>query len=120
VHAIAQQLKQVDLRPVKRITYKFDPFHPNTKEFRNLMYYMSIATVRQTNYKCNFKTEVLSDMSEPEMLCKLENGSQLRFVATNLTTLEILEELNRIVLPLAPPPEDEEVEVPKTKSQKKR
>ena len=71
VHAIVQQLKQVDLRPVKRVTYKFDPFHPNTKEFRNLMYYMSMASVRETNYKCNFKTEVLSDMSEPEMLCKL-------------------------------------------------
>jgi hypothetical protein len=120
LYFLGQQLKLVDLRPVKRITYKFDPFHPNTKDFRALMFHMSSLKVRETNYNCTFKTEVLSDMSEPLMLCKLENGTQIKFEASNLTNLEILEALNRITHPLLPPPEDLTVEAPKTKSQKKK
>jgi len=121
VHFLGQQLKLVDLRPVKRITYKFDPFHPNTKDFRKLMFLMSSTKIRDTNYNCEFKTEVLSNMSEPEILCKLENGNQVKFEAVNLTNLEILQAFNRIVLPLLPPPEElTETVQRKSKSTKKK
>jgi len=103
--AISLQLGLVDLRPVSRVTYTFDPFHPRVEDFRNLMFYLSSPKIRETNHKCVFKTEVVSDRSNPEIHCKLENGKQLLFKTENLSALEILEQLNRILKPLLPPKE---------------
>jgi len=114
------QLKKVDFRPVKKVSFKFDPFSPNITQFRDLVFYLSSAKLRDTNPKCLFKTEIASDRSDPELTCKLENGSQLIFKAKNLTALEILERFNKIIHPLLPPEPSEGAVIPKTKSQKKR
>ena len=71
VYNIVQQLKQLDLRPVNKVNYKFDPFHPNAKEFRDLIFHLSSPKVRDTNISCTFKTEVVSDLSQPELKCLL-------------------------------------------------
>lgn len=34
ISAIIKQLKEVNLKPVKKIQIKFDPFHPNAKTAR--------------------------------------------------------------------------------------
>jgi len=103
--AVNIQLDLLDLRPVKKITYSFDPFSPNAVDFRKLMFCLSIPKVRQTNHKCIFKTEVLSDRSPAELLCNLENGQNVLFKAENLTTLQVLQQLNIILGPLIPPKE---------------
>jgi len=69
--AIYKELRKVDLRPVERVVFKFDPFHPNVREFRELIFHMSASKLRDTNNKCIYKTDVVSDFSEPELLCKL-------------------------------------------------
>lgn len=64
------QLKKVDFRPLKRLTFRFDPFATNAAHFRDVIYYLSAARIRDTNPKCIFKTEILSDRSDPELTCK--------------------------------------------------
>ncbi|XP_021950661.1 39S ribosomal protein L53, mitochondrial [Folsomia candida] len=119
IHEIIHQLKVVDLRPVQRIEYKFDPFHQSAKHVRDLSFWLSSPKIRDTNFKCVFKTSVLSNLSPPEIHCKLDNGKELIFKAENLSLLEILEEFNKIVHPLLPPPEVTTAPL-KTKSQKKK
>jgi len=119
IHELAQELKKVDFRPVKRIEYKFDPFHPSANHVRDLSFMLSNPKKRETNYKTVFKTNIVSDLSPPEITCKLENGKELIFKAEHLTTLEILQQFNKVVFPLVPPPE-EAVPILKTKSQKKK
>jgi len=114
------QLKIVDFRPLKKLVFQFDPFSPNIGPFRDLIYFLSAARIRDTNPKCLFKTTVVSDRSDPELLCSLENGNKVIFKAKNLSTLEILEQLNKITLPLLPVESSESVPIPQTKSQKKR
>lgn len=50
----------------------------------------------------------------------VENGKTLFFKAGNLTLLEIVQQLNKVVLPLVPPPQDLSASIPQTKSQKKK
>jgi len=121
-YELAQEVKKLDLRPLNRVTYTFDPFHATAAaNFRRVMHILSAPKVRDTNYKCIFKTEVVCDNSEPVMLCVLGDGRKLKFEAGNLTPLELLSNFNRIVIPLLPPPEDPSAATaPKTKSQKKR
>jgi hypothetical protein len=38
--AIGKQLKSVNLKPVKQVVFKFDPFRPNVKTIRYYLYYM--------------------------------------------------------------------------------
>jgi len=114
------QVKAVDLKPVSRIQYKFDPFGENTKEIRNFMFYLSAPRIRDSNIKCSFKTEVVCDLSEPTVVCKLVDGKTLTFKTENLTAYEILKEFNRIVLPLVPPPQDTPVAATKSQSQRKK
>ncbi len=65
------QLKEIDLRPVQRVVFKFDPFHPNVRDFRDLMFHLSSSKIRNSNNKCVYKTDVVSDRSDPELLFKL-------------------------------------------------
>ncbi|CAL8074018.1 unnamed protein product [Orchesella dallaii] len=119
-NVIISEVKRVSLQPVQRVTYTFDPFHENAKTVRDLMFILSFPKIRETNYKCAFKTNVVCDRSEGSVECKLENGKSVLFKTGNLTTLEILQQLNKVVLPLVPPPQDLSASIPKTKSQKKK
>jgi len=65
------EVQKVDLRPIKRVSFKFDPFTPNIVQFRDLIFHLSAAKIRETNPKCVFKTEVASDRSDPVLSCKL-------------------------------------------------
>lgn len=76
IHEIIHQLKVVDLRPVQRIEYKFDPFHQSAKHVRDLSFWLSSPKIRDTNFKCVFKTSVLSNLSPPEIHCKLGKAPQ--------------------------------------------
>lgn len=70
-YVLALAVKEINLTPVQRVTYKFDPFHDNANTVRDLMYCLSAPRVRETNYKTTFKTNVVCDQSEPEIECKL-------------------------------------------------
>lgn len=78
-HALALALKEVNLTPVQRVSYKFDPFHENANAVRELMRFLSTPRIRETNYKTTFKTNVVCDRSEPEIECQLGKEKRKSF-----------------------------------------
>jgi len=69
----------------------------------------------KTNVSCIFKTDIASDRSESEVLFDLVNGKKFVFKCANITTLELLQQVNKHITVLAPPPET----VSETKLEKK-
>jgi len=115
---LISQSKALNLQPLKKITFSFDPFRPEVKGIRDVMFSVSHKKCRASNPKCAVKTEILSDGSQP--LVKLEfadnvtaeNGVKrkpLVFRAATMTGLEMLYEMNRILLPLIKEKEEEAV-----------
>lgn len=52
------------------------------------------------SFKCTYKTEALSDRSEPTLRIHLEEGKSILFKTGNLSALETLTIMNKHVLPL--------------------
>lgn len=109
-----KQVWAMNLKPVKRVQFSFDPFYPRVQSIRMLMHYMTKPKIKSTNVKCLFKFDVLSDGSEPTMKVELNEGKTLVFKAGNLSRLELVSEFNRHVLPLV----TEDVKAVETKSAK--
>ncbi|EFX81361.1 hypothetical protein DAPPUDRAFT_303408 [Daphnia pulex] len=103
--AIGKQLKSVNLKPVKQVVFKFDPFRPNVKTIRDCMFLLSSAKVVNTNPRCIVKTEI-ADNCEPTISVTLDIGKNLLFKTENLNTLEVLQQFNKIVVPLLPKEEE--------------
>lgn len=110
-------IKSLNLKPVSKIHFQFDPFRKEIRSLRDLMVFLSYPKVRNTNGKCVYKTDVLSDRSDPRISIKLQTGHKLVFNTKNLSTLEILFHINKFVLPLVKE-EDESLKVV-TKASKK-
>ena len=91
---------KVNLQPVKKISYQFDPFRPNVRSIRYTMNKLSYRRTRATNIKCQFKTEVLSDGSDPLIKVELNDGRLIKIKAGTLSEFDIVSNLNRILLPL--------------------
>ena len=110
----------INLQPVKKITFKFDPFTKNCTGVRDMIAVMSSEKVRRTNPKCGFKTDVVDDGSEPTMRVELggdHEGKKILFEAGLLSSHDILEQFNRIVLPLV---KDETETATQSKGEKMR
>ncbi|XP_076338804.1 mitochondrial ribosomal protein L53 [Tachypleus tridentatus] len=95
--ALYKTVKELHLRPVQQVKIKFDPFHPNVESVRNLLFFLSIKRVRESNMKCSLKTEVTNDRSEPQVDLKLASGQKVIFKTSNLTSLELTREFLNIV-----------------------
>ncbi|CAN7998892.1 unnamed protein product [Ixodes hexagonus] len=94
--AIARAAKSLQLRPFKRITVKFDPFHKNATPIRDFLFQVSALRVRQTNPDCGLKTEVVCDRSNPTIELTLLNGQRVIIRTDYLTHLEVLETMNKV------------------------
>nr|CAH0112735.1 unnamed protein product [Daphnia galeata] len=103
--AIGKQLKSVNLKPVKQVVFKFDPFRPNVKTIRDCMFLFSCEKIVSTNPRCVLKTDI-ADNCEPTISITLDVGKNLLFKTENLDTLEVLQEFNKIVVPLVPKEEE--------------
>ena len=55
------QIKLVNLKPVKRMHFTFDPFNPQVKSIRHILFHFSSEKIRATNAKCVYKTDIVSD-----------------------------------------------------------
>merc|ERR1739848_685820 len=69
-----KQIKRLNLKPVKRMHFSLDPFHPSAKSMRHLLYHFSSEKVRGTNPKCVYKTDILSDRSKPTINVHLDDS----------------------------------------------
>eukprot|EP00096_Caligus_rogercresseyi_P002767 TRINITY_DN1504_c0_g1_i1.p1 TRINITY_DN1504_c0_g1~~TRINITY_DN1504_c0_g1_i1.p1 ORF type:complete len:159 (+),score=47.23 TRINITY_DN1504_c0_g1_i1:202-678(+) len=113
-----EQLRSVDLRPLKRLKFAFDPFHPSVTSVRDALNLLSDPRIRKTNPKCIFKTDILHQNEEPRIEAELlESKETIVFKTENLIPREIFYHMNKIFLPLIPP--DVPVTEVKTKTNKK-
>jgi len=108
-------LKVVNLQPVNKITFAFDPFTDDHHSIRNFMYFLNAKSVKATNVKTLMKTSILDDRSAPIVTFDLNDGRQLEIKTGRLTELEIVTIVNHYVLPLVKEVEESVVE---TKSSK--
>ncbi|CAG0920229.1 unnamed protein product [Notodromas monacha] len=113
------EAKKLNLKPVKKITVRFDPFEASSTNARWFLYLTSDVLLRETNLKCSFKVDVVNDRLPSQIGVELENGQKLKILPANLTPLEIMKEINSVVLPLVPPPL-EESKIVQTKATKKQ
>jgi len=93
------QLIKVNMKPVKRVHYTFDPFHPKVDSIRKVIHRFSCERIQKSNPKCFYKTEVVCDRSEPTMKIELDEGNSLLFKTANLSEEEIVTMINDYVLP---------------------
>ncbi|KAB0800796.1 hypothetical protein PPYR_06535 [Photinus pyralis] len=119
--AIAKQLNQINLKPVKKIQVQFDPFHPQSHIPREFLFHITTPKVLTTNYNCSVKTNVVCDRSDPWIKLDLvESGGSITFLANNLTVLEILQQINKHVSSLVKKEEISDVSATLTKTEKKK
>ncbi|KAM7292559.1 39S ribosomal protein L53, mitochondrial [Ixodes scapularis] len=94
--AVRRAAKNLQLRPFKRITVKFDPFHKNVTPIRDFLHQVSALRVRQTNPDCVLKTDVVCDRSDPSIELTLLDGHRVIIRTDYLTNLEVLETMNKV------------------------
>uniref|UniRef100_A0A023FA81 Large ribosomal subunit protein mL53 n=1 Tax=Triatoma infestans TaxID=30076 RepID=A0A023FA81_TRIIF len=116
--AIYKQVKSVTLKPVKRIVFKFDPFHEKTEQTRYFMFHISTPSVLKTNLNCKIKTQIICDRCDPSINFTLANGEEIEFKSANLNALEMLTLFNKHISVLVPK-EDSTVTPITTKSAKR-
>jgi len=93
------QLQKVNMKPVKKVHYRFDPFHPKPHSIMRVMTHLSAERIQKSNVKCLWKVETVTDRSEPTLKIELNEGDSLLFKTANLQDLEILTMMNDYVLP---------------------
>lgn len=106
ISAIAKQLKLVNLKPLTKVTVRFDPFHDKVIETRDFLFYISSPKVAATNVTCSLKTEIACDRSEPTITCDFETDEKLIVKTENLTALEILNIFNKHISSRVKPVEE--------------
>jgi len=101
---VHRQVKRLNLKPVKRMVFSFDPFHPSVKSIRHIVYHFSSEKVRGTNPKCIYKTDIISDRSEPTLSVYLDDANAdlgcIIFKTANLKPEDVLNKFNEMILPL--------------------
>ncbi|CAL1680382.1 unnamed protein product [Lasius platythorax] len=119
ISSIIKHLKRVNLTPVKRIDFRFDPFHKHVKHTRDFQYYISAPKICATNPYCLMKTEIVCDRSEPTITFNLQSGEKVILKTALLTSLNILELYNKHITSLVPP-DPAELEAKKELEEKKK
>ncbi|XP_015909525.1 large ribosomal subunit protein mL53 [Parasteatoda tepidariorum] len=91
------EVKKFHLRPVKKLSFQFDPFHENAKSVRDFLFHISTRRIRKTSDICIIKTDVVNDRSEPTINVELTNGLHILFKCANLSTLDVAREYNKLM-----------------------
>jgi len=94
------EMRRVNLQPIKKATFSFDPMRQDYDSIRNFMYFFNKPKVLETNVKIAIKTDVVDDRSDPFVKLELNDGRDLEIKTGNLSELDILRVVNYYVLPL--------------------
>uniref|UniRef100_U3FZB0 Large ribosomal subunit protein mL53 n=1 Tax=Micrurus fulvius TaxID=8637 RepID=U3FZB0_MICFL len=84
----------VSLKQVKTVLVTFCPFEFNVQSTRNFLQCLFEKNAYKSNLKCNVKTEVKHDGSEPVIDITFADGERLIMKGANLTTKEMLDVFN--------------------------
>lgn len=95
--ALHKELQMLHLRPIKKMRFQFDPFHPDAHKLRDFLFHVSSKRIRKTSDICTIGTDIVNDRSEPLLKLLLDNGTEVIFKTSNLSTLEITQEFKKIV-----------------------
>ncbi|XP_053634165.1 large ribosomal subunit protein mL53 [Cherax quadricarinatus] len=95
--ALGKQSQLLNLKPVKKITFTFDPLSENGVVVRNLLNYFYLERVRETNLNCVLKTKIVSTRADPTVEVDLVDGKTLLYQAKHLQPLEVLHSFNALV-----------------------
>lgn len=112
---IIKERKLINLKPVKRIVFKFDPFDENCVNSRKFMWHFNTRKVLKTNPLCIVRTDIVCDRSEPVIDVSLTNGESIHFKTRNLNEVELMELFNKHITSLVPKEDPNTTEV-KTKT----
>lgn len=115
---LSEAVKEINLQPVKRIHFTMDPFVKDVESMRYAMFAFSLEKVRRTNIKCMYKTDIVDDRSDPTIRVEFTDPANKKLVikTTRLNSFEVLDEFNKIVLPLVQVKDDVVVETKATKT----
>ncbi|XP_021356214.1 39S ribosomal protein L53, mitochondrial-like [Mizuhopecten yessoensis] len=92
--AISGILKNFQIRPIKKMIFKFDPYSSDVRAIREVLYALHSDKILSTNLNCVPKVDIMSDQSEPEMKVDFTDGQKVLFKTKNLTTLDVLLKLH--------------------------
>lgn len=120
ISSIAKQVRLANLKPLRKITVRFDPFHHQVAETRDFLFQLSTPKLLETNPACDLRTEIACDRSDPVVTCEYETGDErLVIKSANLTAIELLKIFNQHVSSRVKPVEEEEVVIVKKKGKKR-
>jgi len=94
---VGKEITKFSYQPVKKIVFKFDPFHEKVDSIRKFMFHSLSTDILQTNPGVNVKTDIVSDRSEPTVSIQLLTGKKIVLKTENLNALELLEVYNKYI-----------------------
>ncbi|KAJ8938380.1 hypothetical protein NQ318_022879 [Aromia moschata] len=113
ISAVVKQLNLVNLKPVKK--FKSNLIH--FTQMLDFLFHISSPKVAETNLNCVIKTNIVCDRSEPQIKIDLNDAGSIKFLANNLTVLEILQQINKHISSQV---KEESVNQETTKARKKQ
>ena len=73
-----EQIKAINLKPVKRIQFQVDPLHPRSGSIRQLMTLITDEKVSRTGPKTAITHKFVSDRSEPTVTLTFHDDAELK------------------------------------------
>ena len=73
-----EQIKAINLKPVKRIQFQVDPLHPRSGSIRQLMTLITDEKVSRTGPKTAITHKFVSDRSEPTVTLTFHEDAELK------------------------------------------
>merc|ERR1712038_281495 len=93
---IANAIKGINLQPVKKMEFNFDPFHPAVGSIRQFMFAVSGKKIKSTNPNCLLQPCISSDRSAPNVKVHFENGATLFMKTEHLNLLQLVQNLSSL------------------------
>jgi len=94
------EFRKLNVQPIKKATFTFDPMLENYHSIRNVMYFFNKPKVLEGNVKIIVKTDIVDDRRDPSISLDLNDGRTLEIKTGNLDELEIIRVINYYLMPL--------------------
>ncbi|CAI9720407.1 Hypothetical predicted protein [Octopus vulgaris] len=88
---VIKRLSKVNLRPVKRIAFTFNPFVGDVISLRECLFHLNSRKILGTNPKVTMKVDVKSNLCDPVMEVNYNDDTTTLYKTKNLTSLEIID-----------------------------
>ncbi|XP_064597632.1 uncharacterized protein LOC135464076 [Liolophura sinensis] len=117
---VSSLLKSLTLKGVKKMTFRFDPYHPKVFSIRELLFITNSPRILETNLNCDVKVDVKSDRSEPVFDVEFIDDSKAVFKTENLLIEDIMTRFHRLCEEKCPEQDDSLLDMGKKPMKRKR